>query len=68
MNLVYGRVIEINEEDGIRIGRVLIGGARRKVALELLSGVSCGDKILICDGVAISRVQENVSGHSRKAY
>jgi hydrogenase maturation factor len=68
MNLVYGRVIEINEEDGIRIGRVLIGGARRKVPLELLGGVSCGDKILICDGVAISRVHENVSGHSRKPY
>ena len=68
MNLVYGRVIEINEEDGIRIGRVLIGGARRKVPLELLSGVSCGDKILICDGVAISRVHENVSGYSRKVY
>ena len=67
MNLVYARLLEITTENGIRMGQVVVGGARKRVPLELLTDVTSGDRLLICDGVAISRVKENVSGDSRQA-
>jgi hydrogenase maturation factor len=66
MNLLYARLIEIGEEDGIRVGKVQVGGASKKVPLDLLTAVSCGDTLLICDGVAISKVDKDVSGDSRE--
>lgn len=68
MNLLYGRLIEISEEDGIGVGKVQVGGASKKVPLELLTDVTCGDRLLVCDGVAISKVEEDVSGDSRKTH
>ena len=56
----------------MRMGNVRVAGALKKVPLDLLTGVECGDKVLLCDGVAISRVddaiepeQKNVSRDSR---
>jgi hypothetical protein len=31
MNLLYGRLVGIMSEDGVRMGKVLVGGARKKV-------------------------------------
>lgn len=56
MNLIYGEVVDIFSEDGIRMGRVRVGRAVKKVPLDLLTDVECGDRVLLCDGVAISRV------------
>jgi hydrogenase maturation factor len=56
MNLVYGQIVEILDEDGMRFGKVRVAGAMKKVPLDLLTNVVCGDKVLLCDGVAISRV------------
>jgi hydrogenase maturation factor len=56
MNLIYGEVVEILSEDGMRFGRVRVGGALKKVPLELLTDVERGDTILVCDGVGISKV------------
>ena len=74
MNLLYGEVIDILTEDGMRYGNVRVAGALKKVPLELLTDVVCGDKVLMCDGVAISRVRpagdtekNYVPGHSWKA-
>jgi len=58
MNLIYGEVIEILTEDGMRFGKVRVGGAVQKIPLELLTDVARGDRVLICDGVAISKVDE----------
>ena len=58
MNLVYGEVIEILTEDGMKFGKVRVGGALKKISLELLTDVARGDRVLICDGVAISKVDE----------
>jgi len=73
MNLFYARLIEIISEDEVRMGKVLVGGVRKKVPLELLTDVACGDKLLICDGVAIGKITEppneekkHVSGDTRK--
>jgi hydrogenase maturation factor len=58
MNLIYGEVIELLQEEGIRFGKIRCGRALKKVPLELLTTVAPGDRILMCDGVAISKVQD----------
>lgn len=56
MNLVYGEIVEILVEDGMRMGRIRVGGAIKKVPLALLTNADCGDTVLLADGVAISKV------------
>lgn len=58
MNLLYGEVVEILTEDGMKFGKIRVGGAVKKIPLELLTNVVRGDRVLICDGVAISKVDE----------
>ncbi len=72
MNLLYAEVVEIFVENGMRMGRVRVGRALKKVPLDLLTNAECGDTVLLCDGVAISRVgpgevaaKNNVPGDSR---
>jgi len=69
MNLVYGEVVGLNERDRMKMARIKISGAIKEVSIGLLTGVRIGDKVLLCDGVAIARVDEQtsdyVSGDSR---
>ena len=69
MNLIYGEVVSLNERDPMRMARIKIGGAIKEVSIGLLTGVRIGDRVLLCDGVAIARVDEQtsdyVSGDSR---
>ncbi len=58
MNLIYGEVVEISTEDGVRFGKIRVAGALKKIPLELLTNVARGDRVLVCDGVAISKVDE----------
>ena len=73
MNLVYGEIIAVFSEDGMPMGQVRVHGASKKIPLGLLTNAVQGDRVLICDGVAISKVARpsekgtnNVSGHSGK--
>ncbi len=75
MNLIYGEVVEVFSEDGGLMGKIKVHGASKKIALGLLTDVAQGDKVLICEGVAISKVAEpqetekkHVSGNSRKTH
>ncbi len=72
MNLLYGEIVEVMLEDGMRVGRVRVGGALKKVPLDLLTDPQCGDIVLLAEGVAISKVrpaeaeeENNVSGNPR---
>jgi hydrogenase maturation factor len=72
MKLVYGEVVDLLNENDMKVARVRIAGAFRNVPVDLISDVQCGDKILLCDGVAIgkmyaeNRVKEgHVPGDSR---
>jgi len=56
MNLVYGDVVEVLSEDGMKFGKIRVGGVLKKVPLELLTDVERGDRVLICDGFGISMV------------
>jgi hydrogenase maturation factor len=57
MNLLYGEIVEMFPEDGMLAGKIRIGGVLKKFALDLLVEPQAGDQVLICDGVAIARVE-----------
>ena len=57
MNLVYGEIVEIFQEEGMRFGTVRCGGALKRAALDLLDECERGDTILMCDGVVIGKVR-----------
>ena len=69
MNLIYGEVVGLNERDRMKMARIKIAGAIKEVSIGLLTGVRISDRVLLCDGVAIARVDEQtsdyVSGDSR---
>ncbi len=53
---VPGKVIDIQIEDGFRMGRVDFGGVVKKACLEYLPDIEVGDYALVHVGFAISRV------------
>jgi hydrogenase maturation factor len=61
VNLVYGVVTEIRTERGQRLGRVRVGGAAKLISLDLLTDPAPGDKVLVCEGVALAKVDEPVN-------
>lgn len=72
MNLLYADIVEVFSQDGMRMAKVRVAGATKNIPLELLTDVQPGDKVLLCDGVAIGKVSsspkretENVPGDSR---
>ena len=72
MNLIFGEIIELFDEDGSRMGKVRIHGVLKKLSLDLLTVPSVGDTVLLCEGVALNKVDQSapreaiyVSGHSR---
>lgn len=64
MNLMYGEVIDVSVENQMRFGRVRVGRAFKKIPLQLLTEVAPGDKVLVCDGVAISKVQRDADAEN----
>jgi hydrogenase maturation factor len=61
MNLVYGEIVDVETEIGMQIGTINISGARKKVPLGLISNAQRGDIILMCDAVAIAKVEKTQS-------
>ena len=56
----------------MQMGMVRVSGARKKIALDLLTNLCRGDTVLLCDGVAIGRVEggrqteiDHVPGNTR---
>jgi len=60
MNLLYAKIVEVFEQDGMRCGRVRVGGALKIITLELLADADSGDEVLVCDGIAIGKVRDPV--------
>jgi hydrogenase maturation factor len=57
MNLLYAEILEVFSEEGMQMGIVRVGGARKKMTLDLLTNPRTGDTVLLCDGVAIGKVE-----------
>ena len=55
---VPGRVDEIVEEDGVRMGKVNFGGVVKNVCLAYLSDLAVGDYTIVHVGFAISKIDE----------
>jgi hydrogenase expression/formation protein HypC len=55
---IPGRVIEIRDEAGLRMGRVDFGGVRKEACLSYVPEVELGDYVIVHVGFAISRVDE----------
>ena len=59
MNLIYGEIVDVEVEDGMRFGNVTVSGAMKKVSLDLVQDVTKGDKVLLCDGVAFAKSNDS---------
>jgi len=58
VNLVYGEIAEILPERGQRLGKVRVCGAIKIISLDLLTDPTPGDKVLVCEGVALGKVDD----------
>jgi hydrogenase maturation factor len=57
--LVYtGRVVDVRDGPGGRVGRVGVRGARVEVALALVPEAKAGDDVLVHAGVALTVVRD----------
>lgn len=61
---VPGKVTEIFDRDGIRMGTVDFGGITREACLEYEPDVQVGDYVVIHVGFAISSVDEEEAARS----
>jgi len=55
---VPGKLTEIYEANGLRMGKVDFGGVMREACLEYLPDVKVGDYVIIHVGFAISQLSE----------
>jgi hydrogenase expression/formation protein HypC len=56
---IPGRVLQAEEQNGLRIGRVQFGGIVRCVRLDFVPEAGVGDYVMVHVGFAISQVDEN---------
>lgn len=62
---VPGKVVEIYERDGLRMGKIDFGGVLKEACLAYVPEVEVGDYTLIHVGFAINRVDEE---EARRSY
>lgn len=55
---VPGKIIEIYETDGLRMGKIDFGGVRREACLAYIPEAVLGDYVLVHVGFAISLLSE----------
>jgi len=55
---IPGKVIEVRDESGLRMGRVDFGGVRKEACLAYVPEVEPGDYVIVHVGFAISHVDE----------
>ncbi len=65
---IPGKVIEIYETNGTRMGRVDFGGVTKEVCLAYVPEVEIGDYTIIHVGFAITRLDEKSAQESLKLF
>ena len=55
---VPGKVLEITEEDGFKMGRVEFSGIIKKICLQYTPDTQVGEYVLVHVGFAISKIDE----------
>jgi hydrogenase expression/formation protein HypC len=61
---IPGKVLEINEETGIRMGKVDFGGIIKEVCLAYLPEIRVGDYAIVHVGFAITQLDEESAQES----
>jgi hydrogenase expression/formation protein HypC len=56
---IPGKVIEVRDEGGLKMGRVDFGGVRKEACLAYVPEVEPGDYVIVHVGFAISHVDED---------
>jgi hydrogenase expression/formation protein HypC len=62
---IPGKVVEVYDDHGLRMGRVDFGGTIRRACLEQLPEAGVGDYVLVHVGLALSRVDPE---EARRTY
>ncbi len=62
---IPGKVVEVFESGGLRMGRVQFGGITREACLEYQPDAAVGDYVVVHVGFAISRLDEE---EARRTY
>lgn len=65
MNLIYGEIVEVFYDNEMRMGKIRVAGAMKNIPLDLLTEAQEGDRVLLCDGVAISKVADPIEREAR---
>ena len=55
---IPGKVISVEQSDGLRSGRIQFGGIIRQASLDFVPEAEVGDYVMVHVGYAISRVDE----------
>ena len=63
---VPGKILEAQERDGMRVGRVQFGGIVREVSLDFVPEAAVGDYVIVHVGFAISRVDADEAARTYK--
>jgi len=58
---IPGKVEEITEESGLRMGRVNFGGVVKRVCLDYVPEVQVGDYTIVHVGFALSKIDEETA-------
>ena len=61
---IPGKILTLEMDDGIRVGRVQFGGITRETCLDFVPEASVGDYVIVHVGFAISRVDREEAERS----
>jgi hydrogenase expression/formation protein HypC len=64
---IPGKIVEISEKNGLRIGRVNFGGIVSQACLDYVPEVQIGDYVIVHVGFAISKVDREEAERSYEA-
>jgi hydrogenase expression/formation protein HypC len=56
---VPGRITEVFDDDGLRMGKVAFGSVAKSVCLEHVPDAAVGDYVLVHVGFALARIDED---------
>ena len=65
---IPGRVDEITEEDGLKVGRVNFGGVVKRVCLDYVPEIAVGDYTIVHVGFAISKIDQETAEQTLKEF
>ncbi len=63
---IPGKILEVQEQGGLRAARVQFGGIVRQVSLDFVPEAGLGDYVMVHVGFAISRVDEEEADRTYK--